>query len=352
MQTWDTVGMLEREVALYRALQAEGVRTTFVTYGGRTEQRFKRRLSGFKINSNIWNLPPNLYKQLVQIIPPKGDIYKSNQISGADIALRAARRANGKFIARCGYLLSEIQANKFGHLSSEAQEARELEAQVFGGADRVVVTTNAMKVIARDIHGTDVNKIRVIPNYVETDRFRPNSRINGKVIRIGFVGRLAAEKNLPILLEAVSDLDVELCLVGQGPLRTDLERMAKTKKKTSIKFMGTLPNLELPPFLNSCDLFILPSSYEGHPKALLEAMACGLPVIGTRVSGIQELIHDGENGLLCELDAGSIRTAIQRALGDPDLRMRLGENARKYIEENFSLRKVVDLETALLRELA
>lgn len=350
LQTWDSVGMFDREVALYKALQAEGVHTTFLTYGGDREQEFKSRLPGFQIMSNSWNLSRGLYKQLVQTFPPKGDIYKSNQISGADVALRAARRANARFIARCGYLLSEIQVNKFGASSPEAQQARKLEAEVFGGADRVVVTTKAMLDSASKQYGIDMKKGRVIPNYVEIDRFRPKTTSHYGTTRIGFVGRLAMEKNLPALLQAVATLDVELLLVGHGPLRVELERMA-APETAKITFVGSLPNLKLPSFLNSCDLFILPSLYEGHPKVLLEAMACGLPVIGTRVPGIQELIHDGETGLLCETDAESIQAAVQRTLADPDLRRRLGINARKYAEENFSLQRILGLELTLLAEL-
>jgi glycosyltransferase involved in cell wall biosynthesis len=80
-------------------------------------------------------------------------------------------------------------------------------------------------------------------------------------------------------------------------------------------------------------------------------MACGLPVIGTRVSGIKELIRDGETGLLCETDPDSMRASIQRALGDPDLCKKLGINARKYIEDHFSLQRILDLELAVLAEL-
>ncbi len=350
MQTWDTVGMLDREVALYKALQVEGIRTTFVTYGDGREQDYQGRFSGLQIHSNNWNLPLGLYKRLVQNFPPAGNVYKSNQISGGDVALRAARRAKARFIARCGYLLSEFQANKFGPTSSDAQQARRLEAEVFRGADRVVVTTAAMSASAIDKHGLDATKVRVIPNYVEIERFRPQPTNDAKSFRIGFVGRLDMQKNLSTLLEAVAGLDVELLLVGYGPLRPQLEKMAESSK-TAVKFFGNRPNLELPAILNSCDLFILPSLYEGHPKALLEAMACGLPVIGTRVPGIQELIRHGDSGLLCETDAESIRTAIQRALGDSDLRKRLGASARKYVEENFSLKRIVGLELAVLSEL-
>jgi glycosyltransferase involved in cell wall biosynthesis len=99
--------------------------------------------------------------------------------------------------------------------------------------------------------------------------------------------------------------------------------------------------------LNRSEVFILPSLYEGSPKALLEAMACGLPVIGTNVTGIKEVIADGENGLLCNTDSESIRDAIIRLLASGDMRRRLGSNARAQIESNYSMEKILEKEIAV-----
>jgi glycosyltransferase involved in cell wall biosynthesis len=342
--------MFDREVVLYKALQNVGVSTSFVTYGDRRERSFQSRIPGIKIFSNNWNLPSRWYEQLVKNFPPDGNVYKSNQVSGARTALAAARRAKAQFIARCGYLLSTVQKHKFGPLSAEAQQAAKLESEVFDGADRVVVTTAEIAAYVGKEYQINSSKIRVIPNYVETNRFRPQPLNKNERFRIGFVGRLATEKNLLALLASVRGLDVELCLVGYGPLHRELAQVSESMN-INANFLGILPNQDLPRFLNSCDLFILPSLYEGHPKALLEAMACGLPVIGTRVSGIKELIRDGETGLLCETDPDSMRASIQRALGDPDLCKKLGINARKYIEDHFSLQRILDLELAVLAEL-
>jgi glycosyltransferase involved in cell wall biosynthesis len=139
--------------------------------------------------------------------------------------------------------------------------------------------------------------------------------------------------------------------VGDGPQRAELEAAA-AKGQARVSLLGNLPHTELPALLNGCDLFILPSLYEGHPKVLIEAMSCGLPAIGTRVPGIQELIQDGETGLLCDTSPEGIRGAIRELLGDRELRTRLGRAAREYVLEHFSLDKILELELALYKELA
>jgi len=98
-------------------------------------------------------------------------------------------------------------------------------------------------------------------------------------------------------------------------------------------------------------VFVLPSQYEGTPKALLEAMACGLAVVGTNVPGIRELIQDGVNGLLCEPDVKAISEAIARLLNDAELRARLGRAARRFVEERYAQSKVVETEARLLTTL-
>ena len=111
-------------------------------------------------------------------------------------------------------------------------------------------------------------------------------------------------------------------------------------------------DLDLPAIMQDWDLFVLPSLYEGHPKALIEAMAAGLPVVGSNVIGIREIITDGENGLLAEPDADSLRAAIQRLIQDRALRQRLGRAAREHAVQHFSLDRIVELELEMLQAVA
>ena len=281
----------------------------------------------------------------------RSDVFKSNQVAGAELALRAARRRGAPFVARCGYLLSDFEARRHGADSTQAHQARVLEARVFGQADAVVVTTPAMRATVITDYDLAAERVRVIPNYVETNRFQSTMAPTNSRPRIGFVGRLDQQKNLPVLLDAVSTLDVDVALVGDGPQHDQLKQQAATGA-ARVDFMGGRANEDLPAIMQDWDLFVLPSLYEGHPKALIEAMAAGLPVVGSNVIGIREIITDGENGLLAEPDADSLREAIQRLIQDSALRQRLGRAAREYAVQHFSLDRIVELELEMLQAVA
>lgn len=87
------------------------------------------------------------------------------------------------------------------------------------------------------------------------------------------------------------------------------------------------------------------------PKTLLEAMACGLPAIGTKIDGTKEVIEHGKNGILCDTDSNSIRQAIMSVMGDEGLKQTLGKKARETIEQRFSIEKLADKELRLYAQL-
>jgi predicted O-methyltransferase YrrM len=105
-------------------------------------------------------------------------------------------------------------------------------------------------------------------------------------------------------------------MIGDGPLRDVLEA-AVAERRLPVEFLGTRPHAELPALLNRSAAFVLPSLYEGNPKALVEAMACGVPAIGARVPGIQEIVRHRETGYLCGTSADEIRAAMTDVLAPP-----------------------------------
>ena len=354
LKTWGDIGMLDREVALYRSLRPHMQDITFVTYGDASDLHYAQRLDGIDVVCNRWNLPKWFYILLISQVYPlrwRGCVVlKSNQVQGSDIALHIARRFGKKFIARCGYLYSEFMERQHGVDSPESRRARALEHKVFKASDRVVVTTPAMRSIVIQRDRVPEKTVRVIPNYVQTELFAPNSKSRRHSRRICFVGRLDKQKNPIALLEAIKGLDVELMIVGEGSLGKRMRKEADISG-LPVRFLGNVPHRKLPEILNSAAMFILPSHYEGQPKTLLEAMACGLPVIGTDVPGLRDLISHRETGYLCGTSRVEIRSAILNVLADADLRARMGRNAREFVVEHFALERVVKMELSLLEEV-
>jgi glycosyltransferase involved in cell wall biosynthesis len=353
---WRDLGMLRREMALYQRLRPRLAGVTIVSYGGREDDAVIAGYSGIDVVFNRWRLPRGLYGRLLPGMLRRARrgtaIYKSNQTSGAERALSLARVAGVPFIARCGYMLSEFKARVEGDGSVACREAAALERRVFNAAAHCVVTTEAMKrqVVA---YGIPANRVSIVPNYVDAALFCSSGHRSSAAGREGrqrivFIGRIGEQKNPLLLIEALEGLDVAVDMVGQGELRDRAEEEAR-RRGVAVTFHGNLPHERLPEIVNAGRMFVLPSHYEGHPKTLLEAMACGVAVIGTAVSGIREVIDDGRTGLLCEPTVASLRQAIQRLLADEGLCRSLGDNARRQIETTLSLDRIAELELAAYR---
>ena len=100
----------------------------------------------------------------------------------------------------------------------------------------------------------------------------------------------------------------------------------------------------MPALYQQCAVYVICSRYEGNPKTLLEAMSCGCAVIGTNVKGVREIIDHGKNGILVDQDATSLRQAILHLISDQDLRLKLGEAARRGVIQKHSLDAAVEAE--------
>lgn len=353
LRTWSMVGMLDREVALYRRLCSWGFRVSFVTYGDESDLVYAPGLDGIRILCNRDGLALEAYENTLLSLHKAAlghaDVFKTNQTYGSEIALAAATKFRKPLVARCGYMWSWNAEREYGRSSVEASEARRVEEKVFSVADRVVITTQAMKLDIMNRIPSAASKVVIIPNYVDTDLFRPYGR-RGDPRTLLFVGRIAKEKNLESLLEAIRPLEVKLILIGEGKLRPELQGRFDSMDGR-VSWEGNVPNATLPDYFNGSGIFVLPSHYEGHPKVLVEAMACGMPVIGADSPGIRELIEHEKTGFLCGTDPRDIRIAIEHLTSQPELCEELGKNARKFVRERYSLHKILEMELALLQEV-
>lgn len=348
--TWAQVGNLTRELAIYKRLVEHGYEVSFVTYGDSSDLDFVKSLQGVKVICNENGLSSEEYETGMAHIHEgrfrEFSVIKTNQIYGADIALNVAKTFSKPFIARCGYLWSYNAAKEYGIDSAVAREADRIERLAFAQADAISVTTQAMKMNVAGRLPDCESRISIIPNYVDTDLFKPMDcdRVSNQIL---FVGRVAPEKNLLSLFQAIRPLDVRLVIIGDGPQRKELEN-GFPDLKNKVSWLGNIPNSELPFHINRSAIYILPSLYEGHPKALIEAMACAVPVIGCNSPGIREIIRPLESGLLSEPDPQSLKFAIDYLINNPGHAKKLGEQARKLILESYSLDNVIKLEMQIL----
>jgi glycosyltransferase involved in cell wall biosynthesis len=229
---------------------------------------------------------------------------------------------------------------------------RPIRRTVLKNSIEIVANSNGLRKMAET---ADPFPVQVIPNGVDTELFIPahsKPPRNESVLRILFVGRFQQQKNLPFLFRQVAQLPIttfELHLVGDGPEKQRLEKLArKLGIASAITWHGWLPPAALPHVYQSADCLVNPSLYEGMSNVVLEAMACRLPVIASRVPGNDELVREGETGFLFDLqEPDSLMNAFEQLMNDRDLCARLGANARNRVTKNFSWSKVAQAYLAL-----
>ncbi|MCW5798883.1 MAG: glycosyltransferase family 4 protein [Nitrospira sp.] len=176
-----------------------------------------------------------------------------------------------------------------------------------------------------------------IPNGVDTNAFVPAERTPGRPFTMICVARLIERKGQHHLLQAFARLraaspePVALIFVGTGDAEPQLRELAaRLEVAEAVTFKGFVPREHMPRVYHEADVFVLPSQHEGMSIALLEAMACGLPVIVTDTGGTAELVTEGANGEIVPwADVHALTTALQRLLKDGGHRTRMGEESRR-----------------------
>ncbi|EMI16421.1 glycosyl transferase, group 1 family protein [Rhodopirellula maiorica SM1] len=248
--------------------------------------------------------------------------------------------------------LTGIPYSFTAHGSDLHRHKHMLRRKVEHAAFVVTISSYNHKVITDHCGSCCAEKVRVIHCGVDVDTFRPSaltSRRDGP-LRIICVGTLHEVKGQKYLLQAVSllreqGINCQVSFVGDG---RDLEMLQGLARELSIDpfvtFHGTKTREDLVGLMQSADLLVTPSvptsdgRREGIPVVLMEAMACGLPVVASRISGIPELVNSDDVGRLCEpKNAEQIAAAIKLFAEDEELRKRVGANARQRIIDDFAI---------------
>ena len=243
--------------------------------------------------------------------------------------------------------------------------ARTAHAWVFRRSSAVIANSEWVRSFTASYYGVPRDRIRVVRNGVDLAAFSagggPAARIRAEFgvpeggLLIGTLGRLSREKNLELFVDVAAALSrefplVSFAIIGEGPHRAAVEAAVKAAAGPSrVHLAGA--HSDVPAVLSALDIFLTTSDTEGLPNAVMEAMACALPVVATRVGGTHEIVEEGVTGRL--VPPGRIvpiLEAIRPLIADRSLRVRMGQAGRARIEASFSLEAMVSGTLAVYEE--
>jgi len=291
------------------------------------------------------------------------DVYEAHAVSGYGL-VKALNKQGIKrpFVHTIhGVLADEYeQARENGYQSFRSRIANyfmhrlaKLEGETAKNATLIVTISKYSLEKIENYYGVDAAKVRIVPNGVDPEEFKPVAETDreGGRRRFGlgsepcvlFVGSLIPRKGLPFLIEAAEKIvkeysETKFVIVGEGPLKNRLLSNLETANLSgNFTFLGNVKEDMLPTLYNCADVFALPSIQEGQGIVLLEAQASAKPVVAFDVGGVNEAVRNGETGLLVKRGSSEeLADALLKLLSDKALREKMGANGRRFVTENFT----------------
>lgn len=341
---WERAGFLARGVTAYNCLAALCEHFYFISYGDASELNYQPLFVKNALILFRWHawMPLRLYGLISPFIHARVlrtvDVFYSGQMQGAWSAVIAKMVFRKKFVLNCGYQWS-LFAREGGAGLVKQWCIFIIEWITYHSADHIVVSSAPAREWVIHRYHISPRRIDVIPNYVDAELFRPFD-LPREPRSLIFVGRLEPQKNLFALFDALTDTTIHLTIVGTGSLENSLKDYARMRG-IQVTFLAVILNDQLPHELNKHCAFILPSLYEGSPKALFEAMACGMPVIAADSPGIREVIQHRVTGFLCAPTAHALQEAIAEIFNNFDFSVEMGKRARRFIMDTCDLSRKI-----------
>ena len=221
-------------------------------------------------------------------------------------------------------------------------------------ADRITGVSAAVASHA-GVLGASSSSVQVIPNGVDTSIFHPAESVPDMPTVLA-VGRLVPNKGMDTLIKSVPEVlarvpEAKFVIAGAGPMDSSLRKLTESLGVgDSVEFLGH--RSDVPDLLRGATVFARPSTLEGRPLTVLDAMATGLPVIATRVGGTPELITDGENGFLIPVgDSHALAEAILDVLSAPERSSSMGQRNLQIVQIEYTWERVINRTEALYQEM-
>ncbi len=243
---------------------------------------------------------------------------------------------------RSGYIVKDLKSSR---------RMRWYVHTVFSISDKVICQGEKWRDLFVSFPGVKEKQLVVIKNWLDTSRYEKNVFSLDRVpINILFMGWIEEAKGVFDLVDAVRPLcsgktrPFIVHFAGDGRVTARLrEKIVKENLTRVCLLEGWVTGEKKSTLLSQTDIFVLPTKFEGFPNALLEAMACGIPSISTRVGGIPDLIVDGDNGLLIEAgDVAALSEKLALLLSDADLRKKLGDSAYATVQKNHTVESAAE----------
>ena len=304
--------------------------------------------------------------------------YKINPFTDAQVILRLARLirrerfdlvhthgSKAGFIARVAAIGSRVPVVYSPHNFAFHEGVPRWQAHIFAFVEKlaarflttkIITVSNAEQEMARqfgvgtpDLFATVHSGVNLstFSRRVDSSEQKTTLGVPREAQLVGAVGRLSEQKNPLGFVRLAARVhekmpDVHFVWIGDGPLELSARGLAvELGVEKILHFVGQ--RSDVPADLHALDVFVMTSRWEAFSLALLEAMACGLPVVATRLDGIAEAVTEGENGFLLSVsDVDGMSAAMQKLLSDSELAKHMGVNARQRVEQNFTRPQMMD----------
>ncbi|MBX3379838.1 MAG: glycosyltransferase [Phycisphaeraceae bacterium] len=350
LRYWAQTGTLDRELALYRALAAGYRKMFLVTAAGDEDQKLADRV-GF--NAEIVALDhtdaASLTRAVSRIAPSikSATVVTDDLLAGqAPISIASRLRMAGvqtALIARGSSIPSRFFAHDPGGDSREAADAAALESRLLRCSDLVIGTTESMVDDLCWREGINISRSAIVPGHVLTPReLTETPRVKNHIL---FCGPLISRKRVDILLRAISMLPEPLCrevtleIVGEGDQSQSLRGLASELGVNTV-FQGWTSHARVLESMAKCTLYADASALENQPRALLDAMSTGAPIVVADIRGLRDLVQTGVTGIRVQPEPEAFAQTIEGLLQDEDWRQTLGAGAARFIHTQLTIEHV------------
>tara|TARA_B100001121_G_C18685673_1_gene620595 strand:+ start:45 stop:1154 length:1110 start_codon:yes stop_codon:yes gene_type:complete len=340
LKDWKLSGILDRELEIYRRMVVNyGYEINLITFGDNEDENIlfdEKNINIYpvykyikKTKSSILNfifsffIPFKLKRELKDT-----DLIKTNQLNGSWIGIILKYILKKPLIVRTGYNVYEFSKNEGKSKIKQLFYFLLTKYSIIFSDKYFVSSESDLNFLIKNFKNTE--NIVLFPNWVDSLRYQDfKDRHSNKILS---VGRLEDQKNYQFLIKKLSKSNIEIDIVGEGNKKEELKKLAM-EYQVKINFLGKMNFFELQEIYKNYRVFVMPSLYEGNPKALLEALASGCLVAALRNKNISEIIIHKKNGIIFNTKT-DLSKELKKCLSSESVFNELTEEGYSYIKKN------------------